>query len=133
MQKPPWWRHMVAKVQKLVCAPLTPLYVSSKFLALAAFRGESLVSSSQPAYFLCAKANSPSFFAELTEFAVELSEFSLPKQCSRNSIPLRFLVDFRSWGKIFWLGLATKAITFLGLRCLGGRDSNQDPLANRIA
>ena len=24
---------------------------------------------------------------ELTEFAAELSEFSLPKQCSRNSIP----------------------------------------------
>ena len=32
------------------------------------------------AYYLCAKANSPSFFAELTEFALKLSEFS-------NSIP----------------------------------------------
>ena len=30
------------------------------------------------------------FFAELTEFAAELSEFSLPKQYSRNSIPLPF-------------------------------------------
>ena len=28
---------------------------------------------------LYAKANSPSFFAELTEFATELSEISLPK------------------------------------------------------
>ena len=39
------------------------------------------------AYYLCAKGNSPSFFAELTEFAPELSEFSSPKQYSRNSIP----------------------------------------------
>ena len=30
------------------------------------------------------------FLAELTEFAAELSEFSLPKQYSRNSIPLPF-------------------------------------------
>ena len=39
------------------------------------------------AYYLCAKANSPSFFTELTEVAQKLSEFSLPKQCSRNSAP----------------------------------------------
>ena len=39
------------------------------------------------AYYLCAKANSPSFSAELIQFAAELSEFSLPKQYSRNSIP----------------------------------------------
>ena len=39
------------------------------------------------AYDLCAKANSPSFSPELTEFAAELCEFSLPKQYSRNSIP----------------------------------------------
>ena len=37
------------------------------------------------AYHLCDKANSPSFFAELTEFAQKLSEFSSPKQYSRNS------------------------------------------------
>ena len=49
--------------------------------------------SSSLAYYLCAKANSPSFFAELTDFAVNsarLSEFSPPKQYSRNSIPLPF-------------------------------------------
>ena len=39
------------------------------------------------AYYLCVSPNSPSFFAELTEFAAKLSEFSLPKQYSRNSIP----------------------------------------------
>ena len=33
------------------------------------------------------KAELTDFFAELTELAAELSEFSLPKQCSRNSIP----------------------------------------------
>ena len=32
------------------------------------------------AYYLCAKANSQIFFAELTEFAKGLAEFSLPKQ-----------------------------------------------------
>ena len=42
------------------------------------------------AYYLCAKTNSPSFFAELTEFAPKLSEFFSPKQYSRNSIPLPF-------------------------------------------
>ena len=38
-------------------------------------------------YWLCAKSNLPSFFAELTELAAELTELSLPKQYSRNSIP----------------------------------------------
>ena len=39
------------------------------------------------AYYFCAKANSPSrLFAELTELAAELSEFSLPQQRSQNSI-----------------------------------------------
>ena len=38
------------------------------------------------ANYLCAKANSPSFLAELAEFAAELSELSLPKQYSRNSL-----------------------------------------------
>ena len=33
-------------------------------------------------YYLCAKPSSPSFFAELTEFGAELSEFSLLRQCS---------------------------------------------------
>ena len=60
------------------------------FLALTEFRGESSVRFLS-AYYLCDKANSPSFFfAELTEFApnsVRLSDFSLPKQCSRDSIP----------------------------------------------
>ena len=42
------------------------------FVALSEFRGENSVSSSQP--IICAKANSPSFVAELTEFAPKLSE-----------------------------------------------------------
>ena len=41
------------------------------------------------ACYMCAnlKADSLIFFAELTEFASELSEFSLPKPRSENSIP----------------------------------------------
>ena len=46
---------------------------------LTEFRGANSVSSFQP--IVCAP------FAELTDFAAELSEFSLPKQYSRNSIP----------------------------------------------
>ena len=42
------------------------------FLPLTEFRGESSVSSLSAYY--CDKANSPSFFAELTEFAQKLSE-----------------------------------------------------------
>ena len=41
-------------------------------------------------YYLCAKANSPSFSQNspsLPQNSVRLSEFSPPKQCSRNSIP----------------------------------------------
>ena len=42
------------------------------------------------AYYLCAKANSPSFSQNslsLPKNSVRLSEFSSPKQYSRNSIP----------------------------------------------
>ena len=45
------------------------------------------------AYYLCAKANSPSFSQNspsLPSNSVRLSEFSSPKQYSRNSIPLPF-------------------------------------------
>ena len=38
------------------------------------------------AYYLWVKANTE-FFAELAEFAAKLSEFSLPKQYSRNGLP----------------------------------------------
>ena len=48
----------------------TPSSVS--FFALTEIRGESELTA---------------FFAELTELATELSAFSLPKQCSRNSVP----------------------------------------------
>ena len=60
--------------------------LSEFFLALTEFPGTEL-SEFLSAYYLCANANSPSFLAELTEFAAELSEFSSPKQYSRNSIP----------------------------------------------
>ena len=59
----------------------TPNSVS--FLALAEFRGEGSVSSSRST--ICVPS------AELTEFAAELSEFSLPKQYSA-----RFLIWERS-------------------------------------
>ena len=49
---------------------------------LTEFRGERELGDFLSAYDLCAKANSPSFFAE---FVAELSEFSLPKQYSRRT------------------------------------------------
>ena len=48
------------------------------------------LSESLSAYYLCAKANSPSFSQNspsLPRNSVRLSEFSSPKQYSRNSIP----------------------------------------------
>ena len=45
------------------------------------------------AFYLCDKANSPSFLQNslsLPQNSVRLSEFSSPKQYSRNSIPLPF-------------------------------------------
>ena len=66
----------------------TPSSVS--FLGLTEFRGVSSVSSLS-AYYLCDKANSPSFFRRahrvLPLNSVRLSEFSSPKQYSQNSIP----------------------------------------------
>ena len=64
----------------------TPNSVS--FLALTEFRGE--LSEFFSAYYLCAKANSPSFSQNspsLPQNSVTLSEFSSPTQYSRNSIP----------------------------------------------
>ena len=61
---------------------------SVSLFALTEFRGESSVSSSQP--IICVTKRTHFFFTELTEFAqnsVRLSEFSPPKQYSRNSIP----------------------------------------------
>ena len=56
----------------------TPSSVS--FWALTKFRGDDSVS------FVCQRELTK-FFAELTEFAAGLSDSSLPKQYSRNSIP----------------------------------------------
>ena len=64
----------------------------SVFFALTVLRGE--LSEFLPAYYLCANANSPSFFSKLTEFAPKLSEISLPKQYSRNSV----LSASQMWG-----------------------------------
>ena len=44
------------------------------------------MSSSQPTICVLKRTHQVSF-AEVTEFAAELSEFSLPKQYSRHSIP----------------------------------------------
>ena len=57
----------------------TPSSVS--FLGLTEFRGENSVSSFQP--IVCVPKRTHRIFAELTELAAELSEFSLPKQYSR--------------------------------------------------
>ena len=63
----------------------TPSSVS--FSGLTEFRGANSLSSFQ---HLCARANSPSFAQNspsLPQNSVRLSEFSSPKQYSRNSIP----------------------------------------------
>ena len=58
------------------------------------------------AYYLCDKANSPSFSKNspsLPPNSVRLSEFSSPKQCSRNSIPLPFpILIIRRSVQILW-------------------------------
>ena len=41
-------------------------------------------------YYLCAKTNAPSFFAELTEFAAELSE-SLLRNSTLETVSVRLL------------------------------------------
>ena len=56
----------------------------SEFFVLVEFWGKSSVSSSQPT--TCVQSELTEFFVELTEFAQKLSESSLPKQYSRNSI-----------------------------------------------
>ena len=62
-------------------------------LALTEFRGEIWVSSFW-AIIACQRELTEFFFAELTEFAAELSESSLPKQYSRNSIlPASYIGD----------------------------------------
>ena len=61
----------------------TPNSVS--FSGLTEFRGVNSVSSSQP--IICVPKRTHRVLAELAEFATELSEFSPPKQYSRNSIP----------------------------------------------
>ena len=58
----------------------------SELFALTECWGESSLSSFQP--LICVlKRTHRVFFAELNEFGEELSEFFLPKQCSRSSIP----------------------------------------------
>ena len=62
----------------------TPSSVS--FLTLTELWGENSVRSFQ--LTICVpKRIHRVFFAELSEFSAELSEFTLPKQYSRNSIP----------------------------------------------
>ena len=64
----------------------TPNSVS--FSGLTEFRGANSASSSRP--IICARRNSPSFSQNspsLPQNSVRLSEFSSPKQYSRNSIP----------------------------------------------
>ena len=71
----------------------TPNSVS--FFGLTEFQGANSVSSSQPIIWVSKRthrvffAELTEFFAELTESAVKLSEFSSPKQHSRNSTVLR--------------------------------------------
>ena len=57
-----------------------------KFFALTELRGENSLSSSQPTISVPKRPHR--VFAELTEFTAEPSEFPLPKQYSRKSIPL---------------------------------------------
>ena len=80
----------------------TPNSVS--FFALTE-SGERAQRVSLSLLFVC-KSKLTEFFAELTEFAQKLGEFSLPKQCSRNSIlpvfpfcPLWTLFGDPIWGR----------------------------------
>ena len=67
----------------------TPSSVS--FLALTELRGQNSVSSSHPISYVPKKSQLTECSAKRTEFAAELSEFSLPKQYSRKQYPARFL------------------------------------------
>ena len=57
----------------------------SEFFALTELRGGSSVSSFQPV--VCVPKRAHRVVRRLSEFGAELSEFSLPKQYYRNSIP----------------------------------------------
>ena len=65
---------------------------SASCLVLTELCGENSVSSSRPiiCVCVCATASSPNFAQSSPSFVAELSEFCLPKQQSRNSIPLVF-------------------------------------------
>ena len=66
---------------------VSDIQLNEFFLPLTEFQGESSMSAFGP--FICGSKGTHRvfFLAELTEFAAELTEFSLPKQYSRNSIP----------------------------------------------
>ena len=82
----------------------------------ALFRGQNSAGSSQP--IICVTSELTEFFAELTEFAAELSEFSLPKQYSRNSIPLLLPMNSNLARK------CAKNASYLGAHWKGGAVSN---------
>ena len=86
----------------------------SEFLfALTEFRAESLVTSSRP--IICAQSKLSESFAKLTELAAELSEFSPPKQCSRNSIP-----------PVSYFLIVELSVTVRGLNCMYQRGASKD-------
>ena len=99
-----------------------------KFLALTELWGESSVSSSQP--MICVP-NSPSFPQSPPSLAQNsassLFRDSNPHVSYQDLSPPKPHCSTNCWSAI-------SAFTeSLELRCLGARDSNQDPLANRIA
>ena len=95
-----WWLYMHDIAEKIVIGngPNTVSGSTVSNTELSEFFGAHWVPGSELsefllAYYLCAKANSPSFSQNspsLPQNSVRLSEFSRPKQYSRNSIPLPF-------------------------------------------
>ena len=81
------------------------------------------------AYYLCVKANSPSFSQNspsLPQNSVRLSEFSSPKQYSRNSIGFgQQLFNFRS-PAVHWMARTSS------LNCLSCRNPYQTPFIHWI-
>ena len=59
------------------------------FLALMELRGENSVSSSQP-IIICVPKQLTEFFAELTEFAVKLSEASMSSLLRNSTLETAF-------------------------------------------
>ena len=96
------------------------------------------------AYYLCANANSPSFSQNspsLPQNSVRLSEFSSPKQYSRNSIPpvsyyetkFRGLVFDRTSKGFLWEATSPSKVDSVQTRCIVKGEAQKSPLFWRFS